>query len=318
MRKYELSKHRLYVPIINSIDIGIDDAGIRRENILGWSAVVLDEFSTEKLNQEHQRLHEKYGLREFHGSDFRNTITQRAAYSDFFETIYGLMSKSNISYIKFFLTSPDKYDSRLELIEKNFVKLAENISAKMSLQRKIPESFRESAKFLIPPFDELVSKINIFQSDYNLRIFIDETKNISKLLNEKIMLYKLFLPNKDWIIMAIKKLYQIKDKRLFKISSNSIIAVDSKKYPIVQAADVIGNFGLNFIRHVLLGKPKDKSNRSVKYEIFKDTLLEKTSDIKNIEKNFKNKFYISNSQKICSIGKPKVSLLEIFQEKNNK
>lgn len=98
MRKYEQSEQGLYVPLINFVDIGIDDAGIRVENILGWSAVVLDEFSTEKLNQEHQRLYEKYGLREFHGSDFKNTRTQRAAYSDFFEIIYDLMSKSNISY----------------------------------------------------------------------------------------------------------------------------------------------------------------------------------------------------------------------------
>jgi len=316
LRKYEQSEQGLYVPLINFVDIGIDDAGIRGENILGWSAVVSDEFSTEKLNQEHQRLYEKYGLREFHGSDFKNTRTQRAAYSDFFEIIYDLMSKSNISYIKFFLTSSDKYDSRLKLIEKYLVKLGENLSTKMSLKRKIPESFRESAKFLIPPIDELISKINILQSDYNLRIFIDETKNISRLLNEKIMLYRLFLPNKEWIVMAIKNLYQIKNKSVFKISSDSIIAVDSKKYPIVQAADVIGNFGLNFIRHVLLNKPKDKSNRSVKYEIFKDTLLKKTCDIEKIEKDFKKKFNISSNQKICSIGKPKVSLLEIFQDYN--
>lgn len=239
---------------------GIDDLG--SGSFRGFSCIVLSDCGATQLNEKAMQIRAETGLTEFHGKEFR-VARDSKAYMSFFQAIYDALTSGG-EYTSFQLMHKDNYKDIFEDFSK---RVAGGTLAK--LRSAAPEYTKRKAGELFALAREL-GEIEKCSGEVDIDMDWDQPDDeraAREVMSIQGNFATLITDANDGLRLlanAFKKQRFPNGPRFGKIRP-----CDSKDSVLVQAADVIANFGVNYLKSKLrLEKSNSSRTEAEKARIF--------------------------------------------------
>lgn len=314
MLKYKIDKSGLFLPVVQNIYIIIDDGGSINEDFFGMTAILLDEFVYRKLNEDIKKFCIDKNITDLHareliinGSKIKNMDKYRDVYIDLFSMVFIQLEKANYVWIKNFLTSKKTNESATSLHGKLFDEVIKNLRYSGP-----PELVRKFYSYMAYPTLEILRIIKNCDKSIRFKIIIDQKSEFKSIINKKISLNGILFEVNEAVLMIMNAF--INQRLNLKCKIESIEILNRGCNYLIGFVDGYSNFYFNFTKYLLKNHAKRGKNKLMKYNVFKDLLLntlkiDKTQfekDINIIKNNFK-----FSDKKIVSVKGKEVSVFEI-------
>jgi hypothetical protein len=243
---------------------GIDDVATQTRSIAGWAYFLLPEIESTAWRLETRLLLRRYCLRRFHAKDFNPSA--QAPFLEFLKRIREYRERDDTSRIACSFNTPRWNNAALKFADDVTPKILRRFQARST-------DFQKTAKALFPPLRALQKLTAAFPLHVKLRVEIDEDSRIKILGSRTVVVQGKTISDEQFL----EKVYQAYRKAFFPncplLVKNGISVLKDSKSPMIQAADVVGNFMASYIYMKLGDKNQDRTLKGKMFErVFGDAL----------------------------------------------
>jgi hypothetical protein len=264
------------------LTVGIDDLGTERQLLEGWSYFVIEKELLDEFSIRANELLNGIALDSFHGKNYKRRFKDK--YLQFLKLCREYAEKSKISLIGVVLQN--------EEWKSQYIPFTERIIKNVYGQNGIGNSdLVSSAQMLTSPLFNLQHLTKSLSAEFTLQIIVDshnvtqgfgmQTIQVSNSIGSTIMTSNQLL---NVIYNGYRKLQYPNSPTLI---DNGILVISDGDSFLIQAADIMGNFSLSYVKRKL---GVESNTIEEKAEIFSEVF----GDVFD-SKDFKTDFEISET-----------------------
>jgi hypothetical protein len=247
---------------------GIDDIATERQLTSGWSFVILPSTITGQFRSEAQKILPS-GITEFHARSFDSTnAAECQAYADFLSVLKRTAENTPAALLACSLN-----DQTWHTDLKSFVaRLVTKTLAPLGVSDKI---VLNGAADVAPSLFTLLRLLDSpsLSSAVIRSLDIDKNSETGRFASRTVTINSGSIPAPRLLAVLADAYRKQKFPQSPKIDRSAIAIVDSSNSPLVQAADVLGNFSMNYlIRNLAPTTPGRTMKAQLFGEVFRDLL----------------------------------------------
>ena len=270
---------------MTEIRAGIDDLRTERQLIEGWAYFVIEKVLLEEFSQKASDLLEGIALNSFHGKNYKRRFKDK--YLEFLKLCREYSEKSDISLIAVVLQNEQWKNQYLPFTER----VIKNVYGKNDIE---DSEIVTSTQKLTAPLFTLQNLTKELSSDLQMKIVVDShkvTENFDDLQIEvSNSIGSTTMSSKQLLNVVYNGYRKLQFPNSPTLIDNGVSVKPDENSFLIQAADIMGNFSLSYIKKKL-GEESKTINEKV--EIFSEVFGDKFDD-----KDFGVDFKISESGEI--------------------
>ena len=231
---YTKSESGLFLPTVSEIYIFIDDGGSEENNFFGFTALLLDNFSKLKLEENIKEFIELKSIKELHARDLKIKDIDKLEDMKIYEDIYTELFKLSSSIFKtannFFLINILCTTNSLQYLYHLYYNRFGNIMDELR-KNNVQELYKNFYSFITLPIYEVLRYVTDCDDAIKLYVMIDRKNDFDRIAEEKII-----VPGKNQsLIYSLKSLsVRLLNMSLKLLLNNNakitdLFIVDSKK-----------------------------------------------------------------------------------------
>ncbi len=192
MRNYS-KINNLFLPVLNTYYIIIDDCGLRDVNLVGFTSLFIDEFTYDALREKTENIKDKYNIQELHASNIKkqNIKKYKKVCNELLELLVKELEKANYRYFYNRLCTWSEQNTNLASLKE---RLANILSMGVVSNNSKIKTISEIASYVLLPILEIINHKKINQdNDTKLILLIDNKYKYDKQLSEYVAIHGIYL-----------------------------------------------------------------------------------------------------------------------------
>ncbi|MBK9097496.1 MAG: hypothetical protein IPM14_05080 [bacterium] len=310
----------IFLPSVEDIYIFIDDAGVINTDFLGFTSLMIDEFTNRNIAEKVKEFCIKNSIINLHARELKiNGVEDgqldmneyERIYRDLFEIVITEFEKSNFIILVNLLTNQSLNQNLYNNHHNLFNQTTNNL-----IISSLPSLYNNFYSFFAFPTVEIIRRIKNCDEGISIKVFIDRKDNFETINNQSI-----FLKGSNASVLfklneVAVKVFNAYVNQAFqnncKINSLNIVA--SVNNPLINVVDAFCNFSYNYAKVVIQGTGNSRPTELRKYNVFRDLLINRIginiSEVEQRETLIRNNFQFY-SGRIVSTTNREVSTFEI-------
>jgi hypothetical protein len=257
----------LYVPVIEQIDLFIDDTGDNDIGVEGFSVLLIDQYAREDIRNKIAYLMKQEGITTIHVSRMSSNGLKRIL-SASMNILDAELRRATYGYLRWMLSPSDTIRTLTQQMGPFVAQVLRKGREEVAAPYDIGEMFTRLA---LPVLEVL--RHTSCSKEIKINIFIENKGHYRRLFHRKMFMGSVYVEIKD----VMKSLLQSYMTRAHNITCTvgSLSIVKSGASPLIDLMDVVGNMTLNFFRSTLqlsAGMLLSKNART-KLRIFEEVLI---------------------------------------------
>lgn len=270
---------------MTEIRAGIDDLGTEQQLLEGWAYFVIEKELLEEFSQKASALLEGIALDSFHGKNYKRRFKEK--YLEFLKLCREYSEKSDISSIAVVLQNEKWKNQYLPFTER----VIKNVYGKNDIE---DSEIVTSTQKLTAPLFTLQNLTKELSSDLQMKIVVDShkvTENFDELQIEvSNSIGSTTMSSKQLLNVVYNGYRKLQFPNSPNLMDNGVSVKPDENSFLIQAADIMGNFSLSYIKKKLGEESKTINEKA---EIFSKVFGDKFDD-----KDFGADFKISETGEI--------------------
>jgi hypothetical protein len=270
---------------MKQIVAGIDDLGTEKQLLEGWSYFVIEKYLLDEFSELTKELLNGIALDSFHGKNYKRRFKEK--YLLFLKLCREYSEKSNISLIAVILQNKEWKNQYLSFTER----VIKNVYGKNDIDNS---DVIISTQMLTAPLFAIQNLTKNLSSSFQMKIVIDSHKVTENFDNLEIVVSNTIgsttMLSKQLLVVLYNGYRKLQFPNSPTLIDDGISVKPDENSFLIQAADIMGNFSLSYIKKKLGEESKTINEKA---EIFSEVFGDKFDS-----KDFNIDFKISESGEI--------------------
>jgi|GEM_PF-895443 hypothetical protein len=304
MSRYEF-QDGLYRPVVDKVFLYVDDGGLRAMDFEGYSGLLLDAFSRDKLRTDLEGLYEQERVTELHSRAIkgRNIQKYERVYKKAFDILTNVLLRTEYRHFVFQIGSEVVTSEIKDSVNSRFRAAFDQIGDTDILVRH-----PDILSHLIFPVNDILFRVSRCEG-IRLVLVIDRKYDFETIGRESFLLGGRPYDGEKALLMTVNAF--LNNNLHNGCNLHNINIVRSSSCPILQVVDGLGNFAFNYIKTVVKGLSKASAKERMKHGVFRHFLLAANLDIDGLDSQIKEKFELCG-QKMCYLSDEQFLRIEIL------
>jgi hypothetical protein len=301
-------------PRVTRFTFFVDDGGAPQEEFVGYTIVVLDDFSKQDVESGILGVLQKYRIEEFHAEAVnpRNLRKYDDPYTDLIDSFLSNYQRASLRYCTSRLGPRIENYSNLG----DICKLTERILEHLHVTVETKGTLARPVSYVALPLIEFANSTKVIQdSGVTVALVIDRTSNYDTLANESFALggsIVNIIPFNEAVQLTVNAM--LKERCRSSLHLSSVLFGKPENSVILQFVDTVANFSLNFIRcqvdHSAVQSPA-RVFKAAKFEYLLKQSGISQSEIQSMKSTIAQNWSYTGGKFIARSDKP-ISLFRLF------